>query len=182
MIIEENKIQNGLLAWSNGKEVKIHKDYMYLIEDEFKKRLERQEDLRVKQDVGSEEYSRRLSREYERYGDELWEIGMHVKGFVKLMEAATMLLGGYRRWINRRVTSWYHPNLKQFRRLHRRCLERVREDARMEELFAASEVSRLFERMEEEYAGCDISYEIKLKDWALWDALYHWDGDDPLCD
>ena len=171
-----------MLAWSNGKQTHLHPDMMYLVEQEHLKRLELLKCLEQELPLGAEYYSRRLSEEYERYSDELWEMGMHVESYKVLLYSSTILFKIHRDWINHRCTCWYHHNLRQFRRLFHRCRQRAAQDTRLVPLFNVSEVKQTYERMLDEYAECNISDRIKVKDWGLWDDIWQWDGDDPLCD
>lgn len=195
MNMNENKNQNQIqetqtydrktkvmLAWSNGKETHLHSDMMYLVEEEHLKRLDLQKRLEQELPLGTEHYCRQLSLEYERYSDELWNLGLHVESYKVLLYSATALFKINRSWINHRCTCWYHHNLRQFRRLFHRCRQRAEQDIRLMPLFNASEVKQIYERMLDEYAECNISDRIKIKDWSIWDDIYQWDGDDPLCD
>ena len=171
-----------MLAWSNGKETHLHPSMMYMVENEHLKRLELLEQLEKRQSHGPEHYCRRLSSEYERYSDELWQLGLRVESYKMLLNASEVLLDTGRRWVNHRHTSWYHENLIHFRRLFRRCRQRAEQDSRFVPLFNASAVKQIYDNMQEEYSSCNISDRIKIMDWTLWDDIYHLDGDDPLCD
>ncbi len=181
---ENGNLPNGkvMLAWSNGMETHLHPSMMHLAEQEHIERLELYKCQSKKPSSGQEHYCRCISREYERYSDELWEMGLHVEAYRVLLYSATVLLEVHRCWIDRRCTSWYHSNLVRFRHLFRRCRERATQDARLVPLFNASEVKRTYGRMLDEYAECNISDRIRVKDWDLWDDIWQWDGDDPLCD
>ena len=170
-----------MLAWSNGKEVHLHPSMMYLLEQEHHKRLEIYKWINKEAPLGPEHYCRCISREYELYSDELWEMGLHVEAYKVLLYSATILFEVNRWWINHRCTSWYHSNLVQFRRLFRRCRQRAAQDTRLVPLFNVSEVKQTYERMLDEYAECNISDRIKIKDWSIWDDIYQWDGDNELC-
>lgn len=182
MINEEKKKQKVMLAWSNGKETHLHPDVMYLVENEHLKRLEMLKWLESEAPLGCEHYCLSLSREYERFSDELWNLGLHIESFKVLLYSSTVLFKTYRSWINSKHTSWYHSNLARFRHLFRRCRQRAEQDIRLMPLFNCSEAKQIYDRMMEEYADCDISPDVRIKDWTLWDSIYHWDGDDPLCD
>lgn len=171
----ENEMNNSgkvMLAWSNGKETHLHPSMMFLVEGAHLERLEKLESREKK--IGHEQYSRELSREYERYSDELKAVGLKAESYKILLLSSTLLFSTHRSWINRRVTSWYHPNLKAFRRLYRRCLEQAKQDKRLWTVFVESETKSLYDKMTDEYDG--------FKDPMLWDSLYSIDGDDPLCD
>ena len=171
-----------MLAWSNGRETHLHPSMMHLAEERHLKQLAilKQQEKEFK--LGPEGYCRKLSSEYERYSDELWQLGLRIESYRLLLYATEVLFDTYRSWIHKRHTSWYHENLKQFRRLFRRCRERAEQDTRLMPIFNSSEVKQLYERMIEEYADCSISSRDRRKDWTLWDDIYHWDGDNPLCD
>ena len=184
MIFNENQNENQnagaqpktkvMLAWSNGRETHLHPSMMHLAGQGHLKRLEQLKSLKEKLDLGQECYYLKLSEEYERYSDELWSLGLHAESFRMLLYASEVLFATGRRWICRRLTSWHHDNLIQFRWLYRRCRQRAAQDSRLVPLFNASEVKRLYKRMLAEYRGD--------KDPGQWDCVYHWDGDDPLCD
>ena len=177
-----NRKTKVMLAWSNGKQTHLHPDMMYLAEQEHHKRLDLLKRLEQELPLGAEYYCRRLSQEYERYSDELWEMGLHVESYKVLLYSSTLLFKIHRDWINRRCTSWYHQNLRQFRHLFHRCRQRAEQDIRLLPLFNASEVKQTYRRMLDEYANCNISDHIKIKDPELWDDIWQWDGDNPLCD
>ena len=170
-----------MLAWSNGRETHLHPSMMHLAEERHLKQLAilKQQEKEFK--LGPEGYCRKLSSEYERYSDELWQLGLRIESYRLLLYAAEALFGTPRSWIHSIHTSWYHDNLRQFRRLFHRCRERAQQDTRLMPVFNASLVKKLYFRMLDEYSGCAISYRDKRKDWTLWDSIYHWDGDDPLC-
>lgn len=170
-----------MLAWSNGRETHLHPSMMHLAEERHLKQLAilKQQEKEFK--LGPEGYCRKLSSEYERYSDELWQLGLHSESFRLLLCAAEALFGTPRSWIHSTHTSWYHDNLKQFRRLFHRCRERARQDPRLMPVFDASLVKKLYSRMQDEYSGCVISLRDRRKDWTLWDDVYHIDGDNPLC-
>ena len=176
-----NRKTKVMLAWSNGKQTHLHPEMMYLAEQEHIKRLDLLKRLEQELPLGAEYYSRRLSDEYERYSDELWEMGLHVESYKVLLYSSTLLFKIHRSWINNRCTSWYHKNLRQFRRLFFRCRQRAEQDIRLMPLFNASEVKQTYERMLDEYADCNISDRIKIKDPELWDDIWQWDGDNELC-
>ncbi len=176
-----NRKTKVMLAWSNGKETHLHPSMMYLAEQEHLKRLEIYKWINKEAPLGPEHYCRCISREYELYSDELWEMGLHVEAYKVLLYSATILFEVNRWWINHRCTSWYHSNLVQFRRLFRRCRQRAAQDTRLVPLFNVSEVKQTYERMLDEYAECNISDRIKIKDWSIWDDIYQWDGDNELC-
>ena len=163
-----------MLAWSNGRETHLHPSMMHLAGQGHLKRLEQLKSLKEKLDLGQECYCLKLSEEYECYSDELWSLGLHAESFRMLLYASEVLFATGRRWISRRLTSWHHDNLIQFRWLYRRCRQRAAQDSRLVPLFNASGVKRLYKRMLAEYWGD--------KDPGQWDCVYHWDGDDPLCD
>ena len=171
-----------MLAWSNGRETHLHPSMMHLAEERHLKQLAilKQQEKEFK--LGPEGYCRKLSSEYERYSDELWQLGLRIESYRLLLYAAEALFGTPRSWIHSTHTSWYHDNLKQFRRLFLRCRERAQQDTRLMPVFNASLVKKLYFRMLDEYSGCAISYRDKRKDWTLWDDVYHIDGDNPLCD
>ncbi len=175
-----------MLAWSNGKQTHLSPQMMHLVEQQHLKRLHPSNPKSFQPSnptsPNTEQQCRQISREYERYSDELWELDLHVESYKMLLLAASSLLRTPRNWISRHTTSWYHDNLKQFRRLFHRCRQRARQDSRLAPLLNISEVKQTYERMLEEYAECNISDRIKVKDWGLWDDIWQWDGDDPLCD
>lgn len=171
-----------MLAWSNGRETHLHPSMMFLVEGDHLHRLNFLNQMKNKLQLGPECFCRVMCNEYERYSDELWNLGLHVEAYKLLLCSATILFDVHRSWINHRRTSWYHPNMMQFRRLFHRCRQRAAQDSRLLPLFNDSEVKQTYQRLLDEYADCNISERIKVKDPGLWDDIYQWDGDDPLCD
>ena len=89
----------------------------------------------------------------EEYSDKLWDLGLHVKSLLQLMEAACHLID-WEHVVIGSDTNYHHRNLSRFRYLVSRCWERVREDPQLEPLLYDSTVYDLFLEMEQRYADC----------------------------
>ncbi len=89
----------------------------------------------------------------EEYSDKLWDLGLHVKSLLQLMEAACHLID-WEHVVIGSDTNYHHRNLSRFRYLVSHCWERVREDPRLEPLLYDSTVYDLFLEMEQRYAHC----------------------------
>ena len=89
----------------------------------------------------------------EEYSDKLWDLGLHVKSLLQLMEAACHLID-WEHVVIGSDTNYHHRNLSRFRYLVSRCWERVREDPRLEPLLYDSTVYDYFLEMEQRYAHC----------------------------
>ena len=145
-----------LMAWSNGERVCLRREQMKELEKDFY----RQRDAFIQRVEEGYEWEtdepavmRGESMVMEEYSDKLWDLGLHVKSLLQLMEAACHLID-WEHVVIGSDTNYHHRNLSRFRYLVSRCWERVREDPQLEPLLYDSTVYDLFLEMEQRYAHC----------------------------
>ena len=128
-----------MMAWSNGKRVNIipsvfHKvdDYGRIINDYYN-RIE--EGYLV--EMGSCTTAREESQMREYEADRSWERGRHLEALNQMLYAALFVLPEDEpefedvQWLNPWETLYWHPNVKEYLRLIRRCRDYCRQDPRL---------------------------------------------------
>ena len=144
------------MAWSNGERVCLRHEQMKDLEKDF----HRQWDAFIQRVEEGYEWEtdepavmRGESMVMEEYSDKLWDLGLHVKSLLQLMDAACYLID-WEHVVIGSDTNYHHRNLTRFRYLMSRCWERVREDPQLEPLVFNSMAYDWFLEMEQRYAHC----------------------------
>ena len=144
------------MAWSNGERVCLRREQVEELDKDFYRQLEhyhRRVEEGYEWETDKPAVMRGESMVMEEYSDKLWDLGLHVKSLLQLMEAACHLID-WEHVVIGSDTNYHHRNLSRFRYLVSRCWERVREDPRLEPLLYDSTVYDLFLEMEQRYAHC----------------------------
>ena len=147
------RINKVMVGWSDGKRVNLPPSVHREVDDygktlcDYHRRLE--EGYLV--DAGPCTVAREEAacREYE--ADRSWEYGHHLKALQQMVYAASSVLpdesAGIEfedvQWLNPEEQDCWHPNLKEFRRLMRRCRELCKREPR---LWPVLEESRMYQK------------------------------------
>lgn len=149
------KTQGTFVAWSNGNETHIIPSQLKQLRDHFDQQI-RHYHFRVRQGYEWETDDPALFRGessiMEQHADRLWSLGHHVASLQILMDAALHLID----WdiiYPGPDFNYYHRNFARYRYLISRCMERVRQDPRLETLFFTSPAYSLFLEIERHYDG-----------------------------
>ncbi|MBP5341829.1 MAG: hypothetical protein J6Y52_05680 [Bacteroidales bacterium] len=127
------RINKKMMAWSNGERTNVIPSIFHQVDDYGRTMRNYYNDFRE----GDEYYYGLCAmvrgecrcREYE--ADRAWEREHHLEALNQMIYAATMVLPdesvGFEfedvQWLNPEEQDCWHPNLKEFRRLMRRCRE-----------------------------------------------------------
>ena len=154
-IMEKDKrirINKRMMAWSDGKRVNIIPSVFRQVDDygsmlvDYHRRID--EGYLI--DLGPcttvrEEAS---CREYE--ADRACEQGRHLEALREMMRAALFVLPDESvdfcfedaQWLDPRETLYWHPNVREFLRLNRRCIELCKKDPRLKPVYEGSDMGR----------------------------------------
>ena len=144
------------MATSNGERTFLRREQLWELEKDFQKQMDfylQRVNEGYEWETDGPAVMRGESMVMEEYSDKLWDLGLHVESLMWLMEAATHLID-WDEVVIGADTNYHHRNLSRFRHLFSRCCERVREDPKLEPLFANSSVYDCFLEMEQRYAHC----------------------------
>ena len=128
------RINKRMMAWSDGNRVNIIPslrsqvdDYGRLIIDYHHRMV----------DVGPCTMAREESQMREYEADRCWEEGRHLEALNEMLRAALFVLPDDEpefedmQWLNPHETLYWHPNIREFLRLMRRCRDYCRRDPRL---------------------------------------------------
>ena len=153
MTMKETKrirINKVMVGWSDGKRVNLPPSIRREVGDygnlmgQFHSNLEEGYEI----DWGECDAALHGSRIREYQADQLWEHGHHLEALDRMLYAASSSLpdeGLYddMQWFNPTENFCWHPNLKEFRRLMRRCRELCKREPR---LWPILEESRMYQK------------------------------------
>lgn len=143
------RINKRMMAWSNGQRTNIIPSIFHQVDDYGRTMSNYYSDYRE----GDEYYYGTCAivrgecrcREYE--ADRAWEQGHHIEALNQMIYAAATVLPddsvGFEfedvQWLNPEEQDSWHPNLKEFRRLMRRCREYCKRDPRLWPILEAND-------------------------------------------
>ena len=134
------RINKRMMAWSDGTRTNVIPSEWEKVDDYGRTLFNYHRDLRE----GDENYlpctiirEECRCREYE--ADRCWERGHHLQALSQMIAAAMMVLpdeaAGYEfedaQWLNPYETFYWHPNVREFLRLMRRCEDYCRREPRL---------------------------------------------------
>ena len=156
MAKKENRIRIGrrMAAWSDGRRVNVVPCEWCKVDDYGRTLLNLHRQMRE----GDEYYYGTCSllrdecrcREYE--ADRYWERGRHLDALNQMLYAAAMLLPDESvdlmfedaQWLDPRETLYWHPNVREFLRLMRRCEAYCRQVPRLRPLLESEWLYRSY--------------------------------------
>ena len=135
------RINKRMMAWSDGQRVNIIPSIFRQVDDyghlmcDYHHRID--EGYLV--DVGPCTMAREEAQMREYEADRSWERGRHLEALNEMLYAALTVLPDESvdfcfedaQWLNPRETLYWHPNVREFLRLNRRCREYCRRDPRL---------------------------------------------------
>ena len=149
------RINKRMMAWSDGQRTNIIPSVFRQVDDYGRTLINYQHSLRE----GDEYYKpcaiirdECCCREYE--ADRSWERGHHIKALDQMLRAAMMVLpdesAGLEfedaQWLNPHETLFWHPNVREFLRLMRRCEDYCRREPRLRPLLESERTYRDYRR------------------------------------
>lgn len=150
------RINKRMVAWSDGKRVNIIPSVFRQVDDYGS--LMRDYHHRIDEgyliDLGPCTMVREEAccREYE--ADRAWERGCHLEALKEMIRAALFVLPDESvdycfedaQWLDPRETFYWHPNVREFLRLNRRCIGYCKRDPRLWPVYEGSEVGRSYRK------------------------------------
>ena len=133
------RINKRMMAWSDGRRVNIIPSVFRQVDDygrlmiDYHSRID--EGYLI--DVGPCAMARDEARMREYEADRSWEQGHHLEALKEMLYAALFVLPDDEpefedvQWLNPHETLYWHPNVREFLRLMRRCREYCRRDPRL---------------------------------------------------
>ena len=133
------RINKRMMAWSDGHRVNIIPRVFRQVDDygrlmiDYHSRID--EGYLI--DVGPCTMARDEARMREYEADRSWEQGHHLEALKEMLYAALFVLPDDEpefedmQWLNPHETLYWHPNVREFLRLMRRCREYCRKDPRL---------------------------------------------------
>lgn len=154
-IMEKDKrirINKRMMAWSDGKRVNMIPSVFRQVDDYGRMMIDyhRRIDEGYLVDVGPCTMVREEARCREYEADRAWEQGHHLEALREMMRAAMFVLPDESvdycfedaQWLNPMETMYWHPNIREFLRLNRRCMELCRKDPRLLPVYEESVLGR----------------------------------------
>ena len=133
------RINKRMMAWSDGKRVNIIPSVFRQVDDygrlmcDYHRRID--EGYLI--DVGPCTMAREKSQIREYEADRCWEQGHHLEALNEMLYAALFVLPDEEpefedaQWFNPWEKVYWHPNVKEYLRLIRRCRDYCRQDPRL---------------------------------------------------
>ena len=133
------RINKRMMAWSDGRRVNVIPSVYRQVDDygrlmiDYHSRID--EGYLI--DVGPCTMARDEARMREYEADRSWEQGHHLEALKEMLYAALFVLPDDEpefedmQWLNPHETLYWHPNVREFLRLMRRCREYCRRDPRL---------------------------------------------------
>lgn len=140
------RINKRMMAWSDGRRVNIIPSLRHEVDDyghlmyNYHTRID--EGYLV--DCGPCTMAREESQMREYEADRLWDNGSHLEALNEMIRAALYVLPDDEplfedmQWLNPWENVYWHPNIKEFLRLNRRCRDYCRQDPRLWPLYRDS--------------------------------------------
>ena len=133
------RINKRMMAWSDGSRVNVIPSVYRQVDDygrlmiDYHSRID--EGYLI--DVGPCTMARDEAKMREYEADRSWEQGHHLEALKEMLYAALFVLPDDEpefedmQWLNPHETLYWHPNVREFLRLMRRCREYCRRDPRL---------------------------------------------------
>lgn len=133
------RINKRMMAWSDGRRVNVIPSVYRQVDDYGHMMIDyhRRIDEGYLIDVGPCTMARDEARMREYEADRSWEQGHHLEALKEMLYAALFVLPDDEpefedmQWLNPHETLYWHPNVREFLRLMRRCREYCRRDPRL---------------------------------------------------
>ena len=150
------RINKRMMAWSDGSRVNVIPSVYRQVDDygsmliDYHRRID--EGYLVDLGPCTKVREEALCREYE--ADRAWERGCHLEALKEMMWAASSVLPDESedlcfedaQWLDPRETLYWHPNVREFLRLNRRCIGYCRKDPRLWPVYEESWVGRSYRK------------------------------------
>jgi len=152
--MKDNKVRinKKFAAWSNGEEIRLVPSVRHDIDNYGKMIIEYKTNL----DEGNEIWCsncavvRNECRCSEYEADHYWELGDHLAALKEMMRAAMQVLPdesvGFEfedmQWLDPEETLYWHPNVQEFLRYNRRCIDYCKRDPRLWPILKCSRTYR----------------------------------------
>lgn len=144
------RINKKMVAWSDGQRTNIVPSVRSKVDDYGRMMIVYHTNLDEGYEIhfGSCSVAREESRCREYEADRYWEQGRHLTALKEMMTAAVRVLPDDEpefedvHWLDPWENVYWHPNVKEFIRLVRRCREYCRRDTSLWPIFNGSSVDR----------------------------------------
>lgn len=153
---KDNRIQinKRMMVWSNGERVNIIPSLRREVDDYGSMLIDyhRRIDEGYLVDVGPCTMARDEARCREHEADHAWEQGQKLDALKEMMRAALFVLPDDEplfedvQWLSPKETFHWHPNIIEFLRLNRRCIELCKKDPRLWPVYNDSDVGRNYRK------------------------------------
>lgn len=144
------RINKVMVGWSNGKEVHLPPSVHRLVDDYGKMRHDYWRNIEEGYEIemGSCTTVREECLCHEHEADHSWEQGRHLEALNEMMHAAMYVLpdesAGFEfedaQWLNPEETLYWHPNIQEFLRYNRRCIDYCKRDPRLWPAYRGSDI------------------------------------------
>lgn len=148
------RINKRMMAWSNGERTNIIPSIYCQVNDYGQMEINYESNLKEGYEVYWGDCYVVLKRcqcnEYE--ADRLWKQGNHLQALKEMMYAATFTLPDDEpmfedvQWLDPEETSYWHPNVREYLRLNRRCIEYCERDPRLWPIYNGSSLERSYHK------------------------------------
>lgn len=146
------RINKRMIAWSDGNRVNIIPSVFRQVDDYGRLMIDYHHriDEGYLIDVGPCTMAREEAQMREYEADRSWEQGHHLEALKAMLYAALTVLPDESvdfcfedaQWLNPRETLYWHPNVREFLRLMRRCRDYCRRDPRLWPVLEADDTYR----------------------------------------
>ncbi len=146
------RINKRMIAWSDGNRVNIIPSVLRQVDDYGRLMIDYHHriDEGYLIDVGPCTMAREEAQMREYEADRSWEQGHHLEALKAMLYAALTVLPDESvdfcfedaQWLNPRETLYWHPNVREFLRLMRRCRDYCRRDPRLWPVLEADDTYR----------------------------------------
>ena len=144
------RINKRMIAWSDGNRVNIIPSVFRQVDDYGRLMIDYHHriDEGYLIDVGPCTMAREEAQMREYEADRSWEQGHHLEALNEMLYAALFVLPDDEpefedmQWLNPDETVYWHPNVREFLRLIRRCRDYCRQDPRLWPVLEADDTYR----------------------------------------
>ena len=148
------RINKRMVAWSDGKRVNVIPSVYRQVDDYGRMMIEyhRLLDGGYLVDPGPCAVAREEARCREHEADHYWELGRHLEALKEMLKAASAVLPDDEpvfedaQWLDPEETLYWHPNIKEFLRLNRRCMELCKKKPQFWPVYEDSWVGRSYRK------------------------------------
>lgn len=148
------RINKRMMAWSDGRRVNVIPSVYRQVDDYGRMMIEYHKllDEGYLVDMGPCAVAREEARCREHEADHYWELGRRFEALQEMIKATSATLPDDEptfedvQWLNPDETLYWHPNIKEFLRLNRRCIGFCRKDSRLWPVYEESWVGRSYRK------------------------------------